>query len=159
MSETAEHCIVDQAKRKADSSIIYRLRWQGFGPKVAILTCCNILPSVTHALQEDTWEPEENVFSHVSCHSFDSFDPRFRCMYLSHHEVVVNCASGHERMEGEIEARGELEKPRSWLERAFFSVVSTCCICPCQQIRGQRNTKHFTACQNFICFVHSAIQP
>ena len=111
MSETAEHCIVDQAKRKADSSIIYRLCWKGFGPKVAILTCCNLLQSVTHALQEDTWEPEENVFSHVSCHSFD---PRFRCTCLSQYECGVNCASGHERMEGEIEADGEVEELLSW---------------------------------------------
>jgi hypothetical protein len=76
-----------------------------------VLTCCILLQSVTHALQEDTWEPEENVFSHVSCHSFD---PQFRCTCLSRYEGGVNCASGHERMEGEIEADGEVEELLSW---------------------------------------------
>ena len=32
--------------------------------------CCGLLSSVTLALQEDTWEPEENVFRDVSCRSF-----------------------------------------------------------------------------------------
>ena len=40
---TTEHCIIDHTKRSGSSK--YRLRWQGFGPKVAVFICAKFYPA------------------------------------------------------------------------------------------------------------------